>query len=214
MNGFTIIRSFFLVCTIYLAFIVNNSFSQLFTSQVVLSSLLLSFLLADLLSSGYKVVYENSPRFSFFTGVSILAFFLVLFYPVFLNYLVFFACLDIYNYMVSFLAIIFAVQDRLNPDFVSHVSGNDNWKLFEKRGLLFTSYRLEYSSPLFFISDFDKRSLYDIIKNNNATVYTSELPILRIGLFGKDLKFLSTSKNNLFKIASDIEKITVNLNIE
>ena len=214
MNSFTVIRSVLLVCTVYFAFIVNNSFSQLFTSQLLLSSLLLSIIIADLLSSGYKVVYGNSPGFSFFAVVSILLFVFLPLYPVFINYLIIFTSLLLYNYLISFAGLFFEVQDQLYPLRTSHVSSNNNFTLFEIKGILFTTYRIEYNHPLFFISDFDKRSFMDIIKNNKGIIYTSDGPVLKFGLAGRDIKFLSTEKDNLYKIISDIEKITVNLHIE
>ena len=214
MNSFTVLRSILLVCTMYVAFIVNNSFSQFFTSQLLLSSLLLSIIVADLLSSGYKVVYGNPPGFTFFTGVSVLLFVFFPLYPVFSNYLIIFASLLLYTYVVSFVGLFFEVQDQLHPLRTSHVSRNENFTLFEIKGLVFTTYRIEYHHPLFFISDFDKRSFMDIIKNNEGIVYTSDGPGLKFGLSGRDIKFLSTKKDNLYKIISDIEKITVNLHIE
>lgn len=214
MNVFTVMRSFFLVCTIYIAFIVNNSFSQFFISQILLSSLLLSIILADLFSTCYKVVYENPSGFSFFLCTSTLLFFLFILYPVFINYLILFASLLIFYYFTSYLGSFFEIQDQLQPLKNSSVSYKDNFQLFEIKGLLFTYYKLEYSHQLYFISDFDKRSFMDIIKNNKGIVYTSDGPGITFGLTGRDLKFLNTEKEKLYKIMSDIEKITVNLHIE
>lgn len=214
MNPFTVIKSILLVLIIYASLILNNSLSSTFTTEVIISSFFLGFIITDLLIIAYRFIFSNQISLIFNFGVYFASLVLCLIIPVLLqNFLVFFG-LFVYSYSSKILSRFAPYEDQLNLEMISTNFQEKNCSLQVIKGLIWNQYVVQYSQLLGFMSTADKKNLFDLIKNNNGFIsYTNDVSINFI-LKDKGLKWFSKTEYKLKKNIRDIESMISNLLIE
>lgn len=214
MNLITIIKSLSLVIIIYCSLILNNSLSSIFLGYIFLTSLLLSFIVADLLSNGYKFLFSNSPGSMYFVCIFFICFLFSLKNAILIeNFLIFFG-LYFYIYFCSFLNKISSLDDQLVINELSECEMNENFVIYENKGIFFNEVRIEYTNSLGFMTYADKKNFFDLIKNNNGYLSFNEGVYINFYVKSKGLRFFSQTKYKLIKNVEDIHNILMNLLIE
>ncbi len=214
MNIFVTVRSILLVIVLYFAFIINNSLSQIFQNDKLLYMLLLSIILAELLSYSYKLVFSQTVETIIFIVCWIISLLSLLIFPFLLNYFIIFIALLLYTFIISLISVYFTIEDWSDICWTSCDSIDSNFRLSEKRGLIYSYYTIDFYLPLGFLSLEDKRNYYDLIRNNEATVSYSLTHECHFSFHAKGCKFFSGTKLKLLDLENDINQISKNMAIE
>ena len=213
-STFIIIRSILLVFTVYIAFILNNSFAQYFTSQVLVTGFLLTFILADLFSFGYKILFSNPPGSKLFIFFLVLAPGLIFDFPILINNFIIITSILLYIYCISFLANFFSIEDQMGDYNFDTVHTNKYISIHERKGLLYSTYILIYNHPLLFLSTDDAQHFIDFLRTSQGSTSLSFSSNCSFMLSAKGLRFSSHTRDILFQTACDLEKIALNLLIK
>ena len=207
MKYFTYVKSLLFVCIVYVSFIINNSIGSLFISDHLLYSLILTFVLTELLVSGYKLIFSHSPGVMFYGASLLVSFSLILINPLLLENFVILFGLFVYTNLTSFLSQFFDLEDQLAIQSISTITKDINWSFTIRKGLFFDELVVKYDINLGFLHQTDKRNLFDIIKNNNGSIAINNHT--SINIFFKTIK-----KNEIFAKVKDMDKIVRNSLIE
>ena len=210
MNLFVALRSVLLILAIYVGLILNNAFQQYFTNQVMLSTIVLCLVLTELLSYAYRLVFTNPPGQSFYLYCLCFCLFAILSFPVLLEYVILFSFIVLYLMGITFLSTYSTISDQLQAVLSVNGSTNPDFFLYEKKGLIFSHYFLEYRRPLSFVSLDDKRNFFDLLKNKKGFCMLSESYGATFTLSDRGLRFLPSTKRKLIRIGNDLEKMTLN----
>ena len=133
-------------------------------------------------------------------------------FPFLLNYFIFFLILLVYFIAINFLSSFFNVEDFSNIIWSSTTTTNlnANYNLSEKKGLFYSYYSLMLHIPLTFVSLDDKRSYFDLIRNNEAFFSYADSHEYYFSFTARGCKFFPTTRYRLLSLAFDIEKMNNN----
>ena len=212
MNSFVTIKSILLVFTLYFSFIFNNSFVQFLQSQVLLSTFLLIFVIAELISFGYKFVFSHGSELQVYSANLLLSVLLLLYFPFLLDYFFVFVALFLYEFFINFLSPYFTVEDFSSTLWSSHDKTEAYIYVAEERGLFYSYYSLRLQLPLSFLSLDDKRQCFDLIRNNDGTLDYSVSHGYYFSFYARGCKFFATTRNRVISLALDIAKMNNNFN--
>ena len=214
MNFFTFFKSVYFVLLIYFSFILNNSLSSVFTSDLLIASLITSLLLADLATSAYKLVFSNTPGLVFFLTSWIIASMGTFVFSFLSQNLIIIFALFFYTYSSMFLSRFSAIDDQIIQVFSSIDTIYKNFVIHEQRGILFTHYTVNYSNHLAFMSNADRNNFFELIKNLHGVISYNHDVSINFSLHKKGLRFFPSTKNELLYDINDIDNMLLNLLIE
>lgn len=207
-------KSILLVFTIYGSFILNNSISSLFSMEIYLSSIILSFILTDLSISSYKFFFSNDPGKLFYLSCYFFELMVCVKFPFLIDNFVIFFGIFLSVYINSFLTRFSSFDEQLTIDMLSMSQNQSNYTIHENKGILFIENFINYSNNLGFMTQADKKIFFEFIKNNDGYIMFNNGVTINFLLKGKGIKFISPTKNNLIKDIDDIENLLLNLLIE
>ena len=187
----------------------------MFTSDTLFFTFLLSFILAELLVSGYKLIFSNQPEPLFYICSLLLSFIASIIFPIFQQNIIVLAGLVFYSNISSYLSQFFLLEDQLEIFSSSKYIKRQNWFLYTKRGLFFNQYEIHYSTTLGFMTHFDKHNLFDIIKNHKGSIIFNDEVSISFNLKAVTFKLISQAKKEgLIETTQDIDNIIHNILID
>ena len=185
--------------------------SSIFTSDPVLYSLIACFIVAELLSNVYRLIYSNSLSLVFYLASVVLGLFASLTFPIILQNLVILIGLVIFTIISSFLALIAPLDEQIIPEQESFTRLTEDFPVTTQKGFLFNRYYITYSPQISFITNLDKRSMFDVIKNNIGSIVISNKASTSFTFTTTELKFFNNKKFKLLSKVRDLDNIIHNL---
>lgn len=208
-RDFAIIQSILLVLVMYVAFFLNNALGQYFTSEPLLSTIVLSFIIGDILSNGYKLFLGHPSSVKNFFLTILLSFFILQQFSIFLQYFIIFIAIEIDTYLISPLSRLFSIDNQLEIQSTTFDSYTNSFIIREKKGLLFSEYMLHFTCPLTALSRDDYKNFIELLKNYNGHIVQNN-PGISFSLVTKGVRFLPNAKQQLLEDGIELNTFVKN----